>query len=443
MNTLIPLLLAAVGQSSPPALTCDHAAAVVIADLTYAACGTSGVGVFAPGADGAPVLRRLERVDGEVVGVHTGGGRIWAELLVRKAQPIALGGPAQGASPAPAVAPPPPPSAVAPTAPEPKETPVTRGRVVEVGYGHVMVDIGVDAGVVQGDHVELFVERLVEVGGGEQATEEDRLAVGVVTAASQGRARVRLGRNERVDADALARPTTASRTGSIQAPPRVDGVTELAFMVRPFLALNALGFGAVSELRGSRRWENGFTLHAAVEPLGLGFADKGDLTSVDGHLVASFDTRLFELGFGAGWATISGGERGEGSGSGLSIRQLGRLGARDGLHLEIKNSFLLYDDAFRYGGTVGTLSLPLTERFALFGRGGGGVTGFGFGELGLRLLARGNGDRGSLLVDATIGGAGLFGTDTCTQALDDPGGTVCDSTGYGGPMIGFGVEWRR
>ena len=84
---------------------------------------------------------------------------------------------------------------------------------------------------------------------------------------------------------------------------------------------------------------------------------------------------------------------------------------------------------------------PVTARYALFGRGAGGRVGHAFGELGLRVLGFGNGDRGSVIFDATLGFAGLFGKEDCTKRVDAH--VECTRIDYAGPMVGFGVEWRR
>jgi len=101
---------------------------------------------------------------------------------------------------------------------------------------------------------------------------------------------------------------------------------------------------------------------------------------------------------------------------------------------------------------VATASVPISERSWLFGRGGGGAAGFGFGELGLRLLLFGNGHRDSGFVSAALGGAGLFGEkktacvrlyDPATnQPLTDTTSTCYESVSYAGPMVGLGFEWR-
>jgi hypothetical protein len=154
--------------------------------------------------------------------------------------------------------------------------------------------------------------------------------------------------------------------------------------------------------------------------------------------LGSYDHRVFEVGFGGGWATIANGRDTDDT-HGFSVEQLARLGAVDGLHLQVRNTFLLYDGAFEYGGTEGIAMVPVTSRYALFVRGAGGMMGHGFGEVGLRVLGVGNGDRGSVTFDATLGGAGLFGKEDCTEEV---GHTECDGIVYAGPMVGFGAEWR-
>jgi hypothetical protein len=290
-----------------------------------------------------------------------------------------------------------------------------------------------------------------------------------VVATAEERSEVELGRNETVPAGAQARPTVAPVTASLLIPPRAAGVTSVAFDARPFLALGSFGFGVVADATVAVRLEQPVRVQLLLEPLGLGLADEGNVVSAAGNLVFSYDTRYFEVGLGAGWSAVNNDIEGSsfaadeaGPGgidlqlknvrSGLSLAQVARLGAEDGLSLSVRNTFLLYDDAFHYGGTVGQLMVPVTGRTWLLARGGGGASGFGYGELGLRLLAWGNGLHDSLFVSAALGGAGLFGEkeetcqiwDTATGTrIPDPSGRTCfTSVEYAGPMVGIGIEWR-
>jgi hypothetical protein len=185
------------------------------------------------------------------------------------------------------------------------------------------------------------------------------------------------------------------------------------------------------------------SLGVRVDPLAFGVAKKGTVFTGALSVFGAYDTEFFEIGLGIGGALAfnmsedrydaMGRERRDlgGTQRGLSIGQVGRLGARDGLQLTVRNSFLLLEGEFQYGGTTASAQIPIAARAWLMVRGGGGPTGYGFGELGLRVLAFGSGDRGSFFVTPTVGGAGTVGTTV-------GGGEIS----YGGPMVGVGIEWR-
>ena len=241
--------------------------------------------------------------------------------------------------------------------------------------------------------------------------------------------------------EALARLGSSPITSSRKPPPRAGGIWELELSARPFLALGLLGFGTISDACVRRRFEDPWSIEARLEPASIGFADEGNIAALAGNLIGSYDNRLFSVGLGIGWASINGAlsDSTEEVRSGLSIAQAARLGARDGLHLSVYNTFLYYNERFNYGGTTGTLQLSVAEGLWFIARGGGGEpTGYGFGEIGLRVLLVGSGDRGSLYLSPSVGGGGLFREercerfDGCTKALS-----------YGGPLVGLGVEWRK
>ena len=66
-----------------------------------------------------------------------------------------------------------------------------------------------------------------------------------------------------------------------------------------------------------------------------------------------------------------------------------------------------------------------------------------YGEVGLRVLLRGSGDRGSLFLTPTIGGGYLFGEKDETCGTVAGAAVTCTrDVSYGGPMVGIGAEWR-
>ena len=210
----------------------------------------------------------------------------------------------------------------------------------------------------------------------------------------------------------------------------------------------------------SARVSHAFASNLAVDlflsPAAQGLANGDSALAFAGNAVVSYDTRAFKVGLGLGGSTINehAGDIQSGSShwdrAGVTIAQLARLGAGDGLHLEVVNSFVLADGQFAYGGTEVSLQSPaaiVSSTVWLVARGGGGTAGFGFGEVGLRVLTVGNGGAGSLFLTPTIGGATVWQE---VQSSCDASGSI--ATGYNGdcyrtvnfagPMVGFGVESR-
>ena len=79
---------------------------------------------------------------------------------------------------------------------------------------------------------------------------------------------------------------------------------------------------------------------------------------------------------------------------------------------------------------------------------GGGRAGYIFGEVALRVLLVGNGDRGSLFVTPSIGYGYLSGEEDepCEvydwETEETVPSTCANNIDYGGPMVGFGATWR-
>jgi hypothetical protein len=113
----------------------------------------------------------------------------------------------------------------------------------------------------------------------------------------------------------------------------------------------------------------------------------------------------------------------------FSFKQSMRLGARDGLNLQVDTSFALADRQWHFAYTEGSAQIPLGTRTWLTLSGGGGEVGrFVHGALGLRRLVRGDGGSRSLFVKPSVGLVGV-------EQLDS---TDMDA----GPAVGVHLEWR-
>jgi hypothetical protein len=438
------------GQVNERGQRCEHRGEQRNGTQLLLACGPAGV--WEVSLSEAPRFVRSFAFPGDVVGFFTeADGRLWVKLHVLEARPLTSGAPsdskassagavqfpdegaAQGAPAGPAEAAPKessePEKPVAPTEPR-------VGRVIRSEPGQVVISLGSDDGVARGDRIELSL-----AGGGaeeEGALSRESLAIGVVTHVTEQSARVRLGIGEAVGVGALATPTKAFATASNTAPPRVGNIWSLETMLRPFAALDELGAGVLLSATLGRRFAREFHLQAVLDP--LAFADVESSRSenaVNVALLASYDSQYFEIGLGLGAQTVNTTASDVPPGSGLSVAQLIRLGALDGLNITARSSVVLFHSQFAFGGMVGAMQIPVGRGYWLLLGGGGGDVGYGYGEFGLRALLRGNGHAGSRFLTVTAGGAAVFGDRVCDEF------NICNNQiQYGGPMAGIGYEWR-
>jgi hypothetical protein len=423
------------------------------------ACGMSGVWEIALG-DAGPRFVRSHEVAGEAIGFITEpDGALWVKLRLIEARPFASASSAaavrfpEAVSTTPA---PIPPAAVLPPAPVPPESvaaprrpgvAATRsriGRVVKVAPGHVVISLGALDDLARGDRIELSSE-LVESEPGDAAAEDvasmgEPLAVGVVTNVSSRSAKVQVGLNESVPLGATAFRSRASSTASSIAPPRVGDIWDARLMARPFAAIGELGGGFLLSGSIARRFESNFQLRAVIDPVAYADVESSDgVTAWNIALMASYDSEFFEMGAGFGGQTVNEPDFFLQPGSGLSAAQLIRLGAEDGLNLKARTSVVLFHSEFAFGDMTAALQIPIGRGYWLLFGGGGGNVGYGYGELGLRVLLSGNGLAGSKFLNVSAGGAGVFRSPICEDAFFE-----CQQSqvAFGGPMAGIGGEWR-
>ena len=413
------------------------------------ACGPAGVWEIALDEATPRLVRSYGGFSGDVVGFFSEpDGRLWVKVQVLEARPFAAGG-APGAvrfpdsafpAPAPATAPPalgipaPPPPA---SAPAPAAASKRVGRVTRSVPGEIVVSLGSADGLGRGDHIELVLEHPEDAADGEVALSREVVAIGLVSNVSERSAKVRLGLNESVPVGALASPSASPLTGSLSAPPRAADLWTLELMARPFAALGELGGGVLLSGAFGRRFGH-LHLQAVVDPLGMGdVQDKRHVTAANAALVGSYDSQYFEMGLGFGGQTVNDADFLLPPGSGLAVLQLIRLGAQDGLNISARTNVVLFHSEFRFGGMVASGQIPVTRGYWLLLNGGGGNIGYGYGELGLRVLLTDNGLAGSKFLTVTAGGAAVFRSATCETV------NPCEpEVTYGGPMAGIGGEWR-
>jgi hypothetical protein len=444
-----PELAALAEQRDALGRRCDLKAAFASGDLRYVACGDAGVWIVRVRPDGPPIVLERRDLDGAVTGFFVQDGHLWvqtASVQARRLVPVdgqsatAIVQPPRPATPAPATAAPRQPPAVAVPQAADSERPPHEGVVIETGSGHVVIDIGSREGLRDGSHVALYERIEEQLAAGISSQRLELIAVGNVDGVAVDRARVVLGLNERVPEGAIARVTRDPLTAGSVAPPRVAGVWEIGFLARPFLVLDNLGAGVFADLRAGYRTDYNVHYEALVMPVALASAEQGKTFPAAAVLTASYDARLFEVGLGVGGQTVNDPAFDLEPGTGITALQRVRLGARDGLHLEGLFYVALFHSEFEFSSVRVQGQIPLGRGSWLLATGGGGSLGIGHGEIGVRMLLSGNGDRGSFFLTTTVGGVHVFESSPCIDPFDpDP---CQEPIEYAGPMVGVGGEWR-
>jgi hypothetical protein len=251
--------------------------------------------------------------------------------------------------------------------------------------------------------------------------------------------------NERVPLGASARVVTRGKSESRMAPPRAAGLWELMLRVRPFVALEGLGGGVLTQASAGYRFESHFALAVELHPFGFAGGtgeDNATLVPAAAFVSALYDHDVFGVGLGIGLQTVHDTAFETPSGSGTLLTQRLRLGARDGLSLDLRNDVVLFHSQFDFSGFVGSAMIPVGSRAWLLFEGGGGSAGYGYGEIGLRSLLRGNGQHGSVFLSVTLGGQGVFEFRSKLCVSADFAFQCEDDQIYAGPMLGVGVEYR-
>jgi hypothetical protein len=316
------------------------------------------------------------------------------------------------------------------------------GRVTQLLPGEVVIDLGRDDALEEGQRIEFSAIEALDAGG--QAWERRRVvAVGVVNAVSDRFAKVELGIDERVPLGASARVVDLPPSARRAAPPRVGGLWHAGFMLRPFIAFDDLGGGFVSDAAVGYRFESDVHVEACLSPLAFGTGDdKRSVWPLSAFVKGSFDSDLFEVGLGFGYETVKSVPLETQPGSGLLFVQQLRLGSLDGLNVDFQSHAVLFHSRFDFSGLVGKGQIPVGRRFWLLFAGGGGWAGYAYGESGVRALLRGNGDRGSFFLTGTVGGVAVFENREVTCVEEDFTFPCPEETSYAGPTIGGGGEWR-
>ena len=400
-------------------------------------CQEGSVLTLARTATGVQLIARRE-TDGRIDGFYEQNGAVWMRVVQENAERLVPGailhsGRVDSAGENP--------SAPA-TASQPRSTPggaakKQSGTVTAVHDRDVVVTVPTGHGIEVGSRMSLSV-----VSDDGFITPDPVIAR--VDRVTDERVLLRLGVNEVVDVGYRARVTDDRPTASRRNPPRVHDVWELRALLRPMLNIGKVGGGVVGELGFAKRTEF-FRFGVELAPLALAGATGQDtIFSGGGYVFGAVDHQVYSAGIGVGANTVNDTDFQSEPGSGLTIVQLLRIGAVDGLHVSSRVEAVIFRSEVLFSYLQVQGQAGVADGSWLIIRGGGGSMGYGFGEVVVRNLLWGTGQAGSTFMELGLGGAGLF-----RQACDDtpalvPAGTQfgCTEQDVGGPTFTAGLEWR-
>lgn len=305
-------------------------------------------------------------------------------------------------------------------------------RAILVEGQVVTLDVGSDAGLEVGQHMAFYEYATTDLGDNELARVERIVAVGAVTATSAHRTRVRLGMNERVTVGTPARTTDAALTRSLVAPPQSASRTELTVTARLDGTVGATGGGLLLGAQLDQRVGQNVLLRVRVDPSGIVAYRPADpdrdgprprppttfAAASDAVALVAYDSGMLAFGAGLGVTmttrldehftacpTCTVEVRHLGFRPGLTFATMARFGVHDGLHVDVDTAFVAVRSRMEMSRLAVSIEVPVSRSLGLVaaGSGGFGVVGTRLVELGARMLVRGNGDRGSVLITPRVG----------------------------------------
>lgn len=422
--------------------TCDDKPGLLIVDVTR---------------PNSPRALEIQGFDGKLTDVYLVGETVWVDLQGQGSMPLEL---------APQLTPNKEPIADVYTNETEKEVkeideapaplasqPHVVGTVLKFENRDVFISLGSQDGFKKGDSVEFF-ERMDVALDNESTTKDETIALGKIKSITAKRSVVEIALNQVIKEGTSVRYSREEFKPDYLNPARNPGITEYVMTVRPFIALGALGGGAIVDASVTHRFDFPMALQLSLSPLGFAATNKGGAGTFAAHGFLTYDARVFQVGLGAGlsrfdlddlpYEIFAGQTIPETTAIGFSVGQFVRLGAHDGLNFTATTNFVVRNSEFDFGGMSGSLQVPLSQLLAdtwFIMRGGGGVPGHIFGEVGLRTLILGNGNKGSFFITPTLGAANITAQEYGDCELSEA--EKCrQSVDYGGPMVGATLEWR-
>ena len=295
------------------------------------------------------------------------------------------------------------------------------GRVVSIREGLVILRKFPDVTVTAGSRVAFHDE------------EGDETIVGTLEKVNIKTYHVGVSMNEDVRVGDVAYSSTSAESGSLVGPPDGHYTWSVGGQVKPWLGLSGDESGALLEGFVTTRLSERFRLRVAAEPSSPPIGSTPGALEAYGALSVVF--RWAEVGFGVGAGTANF-HRPNPPGIGLLFTPTLRVGSEDGLVFRARSSAVIHRRQAVFGSFRIDVEIPVAYGTKLLAGGGGGESGYAFGEIGLKKLMVGNGGAGSWFAQVTFGGAGV---QAWTSTAGEDG---VARTAHEGPFMGIGAERR-
>jgi hypothetical protein len=253
---------------------------------------------------------------------------------------------------------------------------------------------------------------------------EEEAVVGQVIRTGRKTFRVRVQMNERVEKGAIGYLTPADATGSLVAPDLGEYLVSFSLGVRPWLGLEGADSGMLIDGSLGVRMGKLMRMSVVLQPLSPALGNTAGALEV--YAAPSFVFDIAEIGLGIGASSVDT-TANRLQDLGLLVTPHVRIGAEDGLNFRVRTGAVVRNgigrlSSFRIDGQI-----PLAYGTSLLLGGGGGASGYQYGEIGVEMLLTGNGGRGSWFVQTLIGGGG---TNSVASGISS------------GPYVGLNVEGR-
>ncbi|MDX2052072.1 MAG: FlgT C-terminal domain-containing protein [Polyangiaceae bacterium] len=456
-------------------------------ERAYVALGELGAAVVVHTGHGTSVEKLIPISHGSVTGFLMIDSKLWMQVnstsavqLGEVAGTVSSVGPITPIAPLPSSTPSSSPNSTRAKAGTPGVAEQRPLKIVKVFDGLVMLNQGKNQGLRAGDQLKVVQsEALVDEGGSYQG--EHEVAVLVVDSVSAESSRARIWRGDRVTLEDRVERADRSTSASLVYPRQLHGFTEAEVHLRPILNIGQTGFGVLFDGNLTHFAEHYF-VGLRSQPLGFGRSAGSTAFTQTSILEGGYNSRPFALGLGVGVTSVYGdlgtmfeltsfksNDSGLGGGPqvgpgpwhqdmqhAFTLGQRVRLGAMDGLNLTVANNLLYFGGqtetatrssekaGFIWGGTNARLTVPLALNADMFFEGGGGVTGFAYGAVGIFSWLRGNGGGGSLGLLASAGGAGVWSTRTREVRYDlvAPAYQEEETVEIAGPLVSLGARYR-